>query len=92
MLRPPSLAGRSNMAHSRSLGGGCPVRAGNRSDLNDSSNGRSRFDMFGCTRLRNVHLLDIPWVRAEKAACGCVLAILLRVDKFCIHYCTFDLT
>ncbi len=51
MPRPPSLAGRSNMAHSRSLGGGCPVRAGNRSDLNDLSNGRSRFDMFGCTRL-----------------------------------------
>ena len=37
--RPPSLAGKANSVHSRSPGGGLPVRAGMRTDHSASSSG-----------------------------------------------------
>ena len=49
---PPSLAGRANNVHWRSLGGGLPVRAGMRSERMASSIGLSRGPMSGVVRLR----------------------------------------
>ena len=55
-------------SHSRSFGGDHPVIAGIRFVLSTSSKGTSRWLMSGTTRLRYVHLLSRPCVRAEKAA------------------------
>ena len=66
--RPPSLAGRANSEHSRSLGGGLPVKAGRRVERRASSSGLSRGSVPGMMRLRYVHLPISPCVRAEKAA------------------------
>ena len=44
---PPSLAGRANRAHSKSLGGGLPVSAGMSSVREMSSSGFKRLLMLG---------------------------------------------
>ena len=72
--RPPSLAGRAKRKHSRSLGGGLPVSVG-RSWERSRSRDFIFWEMLGVVRLRYVHLLISPCVRAAKAACGWVLAI-----------------
>ena len=65
--RPPSLAERANRKHLRSLGGGLGGvgSAGSHPEV-------LFFEMLGVVRLRYVHLLISPCV---KAACGWVLAI-----------------
>ena len=75
--RPPSLAGRANREHSRSLGGGLPVSVG-RSWERNRTRGFIFWEMLGVVRLRYVHLLINPCVRAVravKAVYGWVLAI-----------------
>ena len=49
--RPPSLAGKANNLHSRSLGGGLPVRAGKRTERSASSSGLNRGPISGMVRL-----------------------------------------
>ena len=47
---PPSLAGRANRAHSKSLGGGLPVSAGRSLVCKMSSSGFKRLLMLGTAR------------------------------------------
>ncbi len=49
-----------------------------RSALRASSSGFRRGPMSGVVLLRYVHLLVMPWVRAENAAWGWVFAIVAR--------------
>ena len=67
MLNPraPSLAGKANSLHSRSLGGGLPVRAVKRAERSASLSGLSWGPISGIVRLKYVHLLINPCVRAE---------------------------
>ena len=73
--RSPSLAGRANILRSESLGDGFPVREGMNSDLMMFSRGKKWSPRSSMVRDKYDHSLDKPWVKAAKAACGCVVAI-----------------
>ena len=86
---PPSLAGRAMSVRSRSPGGGLLVRAGITAEPIVSSSGLNIGPIPGTVRLKYVHLLINPCVRAEKVAWGCVEAISVRQHRLASHSATF---
>ena len=60
--RPPSLAGRANNVHTRSLGGGLIVQAGRRSERRASSSGTEKKFGLQCTTLE--YVASIAWVKS----------------------------
>ena len=68
--KPPRRAGRASKSRSESLGEGLPVRAGMKWNLRVSSRGWKRWPVDGMVRVRKVHLLTKPCVKAACAAWG----------------------
>ena len=74
------LEGSTKLSHSRSFGRGLPVRAWSKCVVITVSRRISRWRQLEITFLRYmyIYLLNKPCISAEKAACGCDFAILLR--------------
>ena len=90
---PPCCAGRAKKSHSRLFGGDHSVIAGSGLSLAHHQGDRTnRWLMSGTTRLRYVHLLSRPCIKAEKAAWGCDFAISLRIFLLDNHSHTLELT
>ena len=89
---PLCHSGKAKRSHSRSFSGDRLAIAGIRFVLITSSRGTSRWLISGTTRLRYVHLLSRPWVRAEKAAWGCDVATSLTILMLDDHVHTLELT
>ena len=85
MLSPPRRAGRMKSSLSRELIDFLPVIAGRRRFRMESSRGCRALAMFGVVRVRWVHLLERPWVKAAYAAWGCDTAMVARCFTSSTH-------
>ena len=82
---PPKRVGRAKSFLSLSVRLLMSVMAGRNLDLGHSYSGFSVSAGTDIGLFRWLHLLRVPWMKAEYAACGSVLAISVSSNNSSIH-------